>query len=465
MASQLHFGEPKNCLSVHFVFEGEPKLFNSIPDSFKGKKFESIFLAEKKAFVISLGQKDTVQLDYYRRAAARATKIASSYKIAEVYFSSTGLSAEQCSAIVEGALLANYSFDKYKQEQEKIFRVSRFTFPLYAKKFSYSLTDVEFVCRNVFMVRDLVSDNSNVVTSELLEKLSKDIARKNKFKITVLHEKDLKRLGMNMILSVGSASLVPPRIIILEYSGNSASKERALLVGKGITFDTGGLDIKFGAARMKDMRMDMAGAATVLGIMKSAAEIGMKRNLIGILACSENLVDRKSYRAGDIIKSYSGLTVENLNTDAEGRLVLGDAISYGVKKYNPKFVLEFSTLTGSIVAALGSHCAGLFSTDKALGDKMYEAGLSTYERVWPMPLFEEYLDETKGERSDLRSLGKSNYNGAIFAAAFLTKFAGGKPIVHLDVAGTATLDEAKDYMPKDGSGFGVRLAIEFLRKV
>src|SRR3989344_1353837 len=465
MHAEYDFSEDtKGSLLVHLVYQGDKKLFSEIPNSFTGKKFDSIFLPDKKAFVISLGERDKIQLEYYRRAAARACKAASFYKIPEVHFSVQGLSAEHCVALLEGGYLANYSFDKYKQEAERPMRVKKFTFPPYAKKFSEFIHAAAVACRNVFIVRDLVSDNSDVVTPEFLERVAKGISRKARLKIDVLHERELKKLGMNLILNVGKAGSAAPRLIAIEYHGNPSSKEKVLFVGKGVCFDTGGLNIKTGDY-MLGMRMDMAGAATVLGIMKTAAELKLKKNIVGIMVCVENLVDTSAYRPGDIIKSYSGKTVENLNTDAEGRLILADALAYGAKKYTPKVIVEFSTLTGAIVRALGEHAAGMMSTSKEFGEKMFDAGQTTYERVWEMPMWEEYLDEVTGERSDFRSLGKSGNNGAIFGGAFLSKFTDPVPFIHLDVAGTAMICEPKDYMPKDGTGLGLRLAIEFLKRI
>ncbi|MBI4210007.1 MAG: leucyl aminopeptidase [Candidatus Diapherotrites archaeon] len=467
MAMEILFSDDSNgMLSVQFMNEGDKRPFNSMPESFTGKKLETFYLPEKGILVIGLGKKDDFKADYYRRAAAKAAKLASSYKIHGVGFAADSLSENDAIAIVEGMLLGNYSFDKYKSDDGKFFRVRKIALPTYAKKYHESVQAVAKVCTNVHMVRDLVSDNSDVVTPDFLEKTARAIAKKNRLHITVLHEKELKRLGMNLILAVGQASAQSPRIIVLEYHGSESSHEKVMLVGKGICFDTGGLDIK-PRDSMLDMRMDMAGAATVLGIMKSAAELGLRKNIVGLLAVTENLIGEKAYRPKDIIRAYSGLTVENFDTDAEGRLVLADTLSYGARKFNPKLIVEFSTLTGSIVGTFGSHVAGMFGTGNAAEykKKMYDAGMQTYERVWELPLFEEYLDETAGDRSDLRSLGKTRYNGAIFGAAFLTKFVGDRPFIHIDVAGTAMIDEAKDYMPKDGTGFGVRLAIEFLKKV
>jgi len=463
MGEIVFSNKPKDFLDARLVFEGQ-KTSLKLPKSFTGKKFESIHLSESNVFVVSLGKKDEVKLDYYRRAAAHASKTASAYKIKGVHFSISNPSKENSIALLEGACLANYSFDKYKSKDDKKFLLTHYSFPEEAKAFSKDLEQALIVCKNVFLVRDIVSDGSDVVTPELFEKLSRRIAQKTKLRIKVLHERELKKQGLNLILGVGKAGVSKPRLITLEYNGDRQSKEKILLVGKGITFDSGGLNLKIRES-IKDMRMDMAGAAAVLGIIKSAAELKMKKNIVAILACAENLIGSTAQRPGDILKSYSGKTIENMNTDAEGRLVLADALSFGVKKYNPKLVVEYSTLTGAIAAALGSYCAGMVSTSKKYEEKMFEAGLSTYERVWPMPLFEEYLDEVKGERSDLRSMNKTHDNGAIFGGAFLSKFVEKKPFIHLDVAGTAMLEEPKDYAPKGGSGFGVRLGIEFLKKL
>ncbi len=456
--------EPKGALSLQLVFEGDRKLYAEMPDSFKGKKFDLFYLSDRKILVVSLGPKDKVILDYYRRAAAKAAKLASAYKFASVHFPMHGLSGEHCVALYEGAALANYSFDKYRSGEEKYFRVKSFVFPPYAKKFSDELNSASVACHNVALVRDLVTENSDVVTPDTLERTAKETGRKARLKVNVLHERELKRLGMNLILNVGKAGGSRPRLITLEYSGHPSSKEKVLFVGKGVCFDSGGLNIKTGDS-MLWMRMDMAGAATVLGIMKTVSELKLKKNIVGLMVCVENLVDTSSYRPGDVIKSFSGLTVENKNTDAEGRLILGDALAYGVKKFSPKVVVEFSTLTGAIVRALGTHAAGMMSTSEEHSKKMFEAGLSTYERVWELPLWEEYIEEVVGERSDLRSLGKTGNNGSIFGGAFLSKFVGETPFIHIDVAGTAMLDEPKDYMPKEGTGFGLRLAIEFLKRI
>ena len=463
--SKLIFGErPKDSLEMALVFEDDKVPFHGAPKHFKGKKLEGVYIADKSTVVIGLGLKKDVKIDYYRRAGAKAAKIAAAFQIPVLHFLIGTPDEKICNAMLEGALLGNYSFDKYKNKDEKNFELKHISFPKKAEVFSKRLHETITVCANVFLVRDLVSDNSNVVTPELLEKFSRKVAQKAKLKFSVLQKKDLKRLGMNLLLGVGQGAVVPPRLIILEYNGDKASSKKIMFVGKGITFDSGGLNIKVGES-MKDMRMDMAGAATVLGIIKTASELNMKKNIVVLMACAENLVDSNSQRPGDVLKSYSGLTVENLNTDAEGSLVLGDALAYGNKTFKPELIVEYSTLTGAVMGTFGSHCAGMISNSDKYASLMFDSGMDAYERVWRLPLFEEYLDETKGDRGDLRSIGKTRYNGTIFGGAFLTKFVGETPFIHLDVAGTAMLEEPKDYMPKDGSGFGLRLAINFLEKI
>ncbi|HZX33960.1 MAG TPA: M17 family peptidase N-terminal domain-containing protein [archaeon] len=452
-------------MNVSFIFEGQKSGFEGVPESFTGKKLQCVYLPEKNAFIVGLGKKAELQTDYFRRGAARASKTASASKISGIHFNVKGLSAAEYAALAEGAALANYDFDKYKAAENKSFRLREISFPVEAKNFSKAIGEALIVCENVFIVRDLVSENSDVVTPEFLEKAARKIAQQHKMKFSALQEKQLKKLGFGLLLGVAQASTTSPRVIILEYNGDHSSKEKTMFAGKGVCFDSGGLNLKIEDS-MKDMRMDMAGAAAVLGIMKSAAELKLKKNIVGIIGCVENLIGEKAFRPGDVIKSFSGKTVENLNTDAEGRLVLADVLSYGAKTFRPSLIVEYSTLTGAVVRVLGHYCAGIVSTaDKKVEAKILEAGLETHELVWLLPLFEEYREEVKGERAVLRSIGKGPNNGTIYGGAFLAEFTENTPFIHIDIAGTGMLEEATDYMPKDGSGFGVRLAIEFLKKL
>ncbi len=463
MSTKITFSDSKkDCINVHFAFEGEK---SPAHPPFYGKKFEIQYLPDKKLLFVGLGKKNEFNVDYYRRVSALAVKTASLQKIACVHFSQKDLTEKEIVLVCEGALLGNYTFDKYKTEKDKkYFLVKEISFLSYAKKFSNSLNDALFLCNNVYFVRDLVSENSDIVTPKFLETISRKLAKKTRMKINVLREQQLTKLGFNLLMSVAKGSDNPPRVIVLEYTGDTSQiHEKVLLAGKGVTFDSGGLNIKNDT--MKDMRMDMAGAATVLGIMKSLSELKIKRNVIGIIGCVENMPDGHAYKPGDVIKSYSGKTVENLNCDAEGRLVLADVLSYGVKKYNPNLVLEFSTLTGNVVAALGHFCAGFVTNSPEHAKIISKAGHDTYELVWQLPLFEEYRELVKGERADLRSIAKNRDAGSIFGGAFLAEFVDNVPYVHVDIAGTAILEEPTMYLPKDGSGFGVRLGVEFLKNL
>ncbi|MCR4368746.1 MAG: leucyl aminopeptidase family protein [archaeon] len=464
MQAKISFSDPSSTGLIVKLVVQDSGHGHKVPKSFTGKKFETSFLADHNTLLVGLGKEQEIKDDYYRRCGARATKAASALKFDSVHFAADGLTEQSCNLLLEGALMANYAFDKYRSKEEKFQRIGSFSFPKSMSSCRDQMEKILKVSQSIYLVRDLVTDNSDYVTPRHLEDVAKKIAKQHRLKIRVLQEAQLKKLGLNLFASVGRAGNTPPRLILLEYNGNARPGEKILLIGKGITFDSGGLNIKVGES-IKDMRMDMAGAATMLAIMNAAAQLGLKKNLVAALACAENLVDSRSYRPGDVIKSYGGLTVENLNTDAEGRLVLADTIAFAAKKYNPKVILEYSTLTGAVLGALGSHCAGVVSNSPEYSKKLFEAGMETHELVWELPLFEEYLDETKGERADLRSIGKTRSNGTIFGGAFLSKFAGATPFVHVDIAGTAMLDEAKDYMPKDGSGFGVRLGIAFLEKI
>lgn len=434
-------------------------------EKFEGKQEQTLFLPNgfekfKRLLIVGVGEK--ADAEKIRRATATAIKAAQHKKIQKVSFF---VFREFAAATVEACVLANYSFQKYKTvKDEKKFFVSEVEIVGgLSKEEINSCKEAELVCKNSNICRDLINDNSSTVTPDYFEKFVKLHSKNTSLKVKVLQEKDLKKLGMNLVLAVGRGSESRPRVIVIEYDGNRSSKEKYLFVGKGICFDSGGLDIKPGKA-METMRLDMSGAATVFALLKSCAELKLKKNVIGILGMAENLVDAKSYRQGDVYTSMKGLTVENNSTDAEGRLVLADSIYYGVTKFKPKFVVDFSTLTGSAMVTFGTHVGFMCSTSDVLAKEFFDAGMKTFERVWQMPLYEEYRKETKGTRSDIRSLNKKYYNGAIFAACFLDCFTEKTPFVHLDIAGTAFIDEPKPYLEAGGTGYGVRLAVEFLKK-
>jgi len=309
------------------------------------------------------------------------------------------------------------------------------------------------------LTRDLVNEPPSIMNSEQMVKEAKKLNKK--IKVQVLENKELQKLGMNAILAVNAGSKSGAKLIIMKYNGGG--KRKLALVGKGITFDSGGLDLK-PSKHMLDMKMDMAGAATVMGTMKAAAELGLKVNLIGVLPVTSNMVGAGAYKPGDIITTYSGKTIEVQNTDAEGRLVLVDAISYTVEKFKPDMLIDLATLTGAAVVALGHEATALVGTERGIIKDLIAAGDYTYERAWELPLYKEFQDYIKGTISDFKNLGgpTGSEGGTVTAAALLHEFVKPTPWVHMDIAGTAWFVENREYVKKGATGQGVRLLIKFL---
>jgi leucyl aminopeptidase len=265
---------------------------------------------------------------------------------------------------------------------------------------------------------------------------------------------------MGSLLAVAKGSAQPPKFIVMEYMKGKKSEKPVVLVGKGLTFDSGGISLK-PAHNMEEMKFDMSGGAAVIGAMYAAGMLKLKKNIVGLVPAAENMPGGRAVKPGDIVRSMSGKTIEILNTDAEGRLILADALSYA-KKYKPAAVVDLATLTGACMVALGSHATGLFGNDEKLIEALREAGERTGERCWPMPLWDEYKEQIKSKVADLKNIG-GRWGGAITAAAFLEKFTD-YPWVHLDIAGTAFGSKALlPYVQAGGTGLGVRQLIDFLR--
>ncbi len=280
-------------------------------------------------------------------------------------------------------------------------------------------------------------------------------------KVEVLGEKEMKKLGMGSLLGVSQGSVRPPRLVIMEWQGAKAKEKPVAFVGKGVVFDTGGISIK-PAAGMEEMKGDMGGAAAVTGLMRALAGRKAKVNAIGVIGLVENMPDGNAQRPGDIVTSMSGQTIEVINTDAEGRLVLADALYYTNDRFKPKFMINLATLTGAIMVALGTHHAGLFSNDDELADQLYDAGQSTGEKLWRMPLGKEYDKMIDSKFADMKN-SSGRYAGSITAAQFLKRFVGDTPWAHLDVAGTAMGSPTNEYSQSWASGYGVRLLDRLVR--
>jgi leucyl aminopeptidase len=311
--------------------------------------------------------------------------------------------------------------------------------------------------------RNLANLPGNICTPTYLARQARKLARENaRVSVTVLEEKRMRELGMGALLSVSAGSEQPARLIVMHYKGGRASSNPYVLVGKGITFDTGGISLKPGA-KMDEMKFDMGGAASVLGTLRAIAELELPLNVVGIVAAAENMPSGSATKPGDVVTSMSGQTIEVLNTDAEGRLILADALSYA-RKLNAKAIIDIATLTGSCRSTLGTFVSGAFSNNQPLADKLIAAGNEAGERAWQFPMFEEYGELIKSDIADIQNVG-GKYAGAITAAKFLAEFVDDTPWVHMDIAGTSETDKDKGYQVKGATGNPVRTLVNLVLKM
>src|SRR5262249_17432286 len=319
----------------------------------------------------------------------------------------------------------------------------------------------QIVAEAVNMARDLSNSPGNEVNPSYLAKQAQEIAVQTGLRWHVLDAAGMREHGMGCLLGVAQGSDQPPAFIILEHAPKGAKGQPVVLIGKGITFDSGGISIK-PAANMEDMKMDMSGGAAVLGTMQALVQLGYPRRVVGLVPASEDLPKGNAVKPGDSWRAMSGKTVEVINTDAEGRLILADALAYAVQEFKPACMIDLATLTGAVVVALGSQATGMMGTDKAMMDRLRAAGEYSAERVWELPLFEEYSNQIKRDVADIKNVSNSRAAGSIIGGAFRKEFVGDTPWVHLDIAGTAWTRENKPYIPKGATGVGIRLLVKTL---
>lgn len=440
---------------------------------FKGKEGEILFLyppgiEEKRVALLGLGKEGEVTPESLRRSFSSLAKECLCRKLHSLNVCMPvikRLNAENgIYALAEGLLLSNYVFDQLKGDslkEEKTSLIKDICLIGATKAALEGLKKAVPICEAVHFARDLINGNADVITPQALVEEAQALSRKFKnVKLQVFDKKRIVKEKMGLLLAVNKGSALDPAFIILEYKGDPKSKDTTVIVGKGITYDTGGLSLK-PTSGMLGMKCDMSGAATALGTIFAVANIGLKRNVTAVVPTTENCIGSKSYKPGDVYVSYSGKTVEIDNTDAEGRLILADALAYASKHLNPSRIIDFATLTGAIVIALGEETTGLMSNDDELASKLTRAGEATYERVWRLPLFEEYKPQLKSDMADLKNTGGKEAS-SITAALFLQEFVGKVPWAHLDIAGTAHLSKARRYHPKHGTGIGIRLMLDFL---
>ena len=423
----------------------------------------------KRVLVVGLGKSDEFDLEGVRKAAAsailRARQLGAKDVVTIIHGAGiAGLPAATASqATVEGTLLALY---KYNADKEKgdVREIETFNIIEYAQEKIDDIEDgiqvAEAVASGVYLARDLVNMPPNVATPSKLAETAEAIANTHGMKLIVGDRGWAAERKMGAFLAVAQGAGEPPKFIVLEHNSDRQDLETIVLVGKGITFDTGGISIKPGE-HMWLMKSDMAGAAAVLGTMKVAGLLNLPLRIIGITPCTENMPDANAYRPADVIKASNGKTIEVLNTDAEGRMVLADGLVFA-GQYKPAAVIDLATLTGASVIALGRGiAAGLFSTDDTLRDKLVAAGTNTHERLWSLPLWDDYKKAIKSDVADIKNTG-GRFGGVATSAVFLKEFTD-YPWAHLDIASMALSDKDDAYTPSGGTGYGVRLLTDYLR--
>ncbi|CAI5712023.1 unnamed protein product [Peronospora destructor] len=471
-ASELHKSLPfpvSTAALSDFTAKSQEKMF--LYPSVDHRKFK-----DQRVLLIGLGDADKVTPNVLRDATHGALSALKAKQVRDVVMHVPTL--EGCTLktnqvvelLTQASMLSNYQFDQYLTGSKDADGDSTLRLPLEkifvdtSVEYQKNVVEQVTVGEETIFARNLGNERSHIVDPAFMEKMACLSAALPNMSVRVLQQEDLVKEGMNMFLSVGQAAACPPRLVILEYRGNPDSEEKIALVGKGVTFDTGGLNLK-PTGSIEDMHTDMCGSAAVLGAVRAASRQGLKANIVCALALAENAIGSKAVKPLTIVKSHKGITVENNNTDAEGRLVLGDAMSYIQKEYKPKKVIDVATLTGACVVALGKHCAGLFSNSDDLAKKLQETGTKCHERCWRLPILPEHIAALKGSQSDSRSTGRGRYGGASTAAAFLQQFVyEGVDWAHLDIAGPSNYSSAKSYFPKGATGFGVQLLYSYLKE-
>jgi len=456
------------CYNDGWLLAGIGPNFNIAPfitnKDFKGKLNETFLIptfnkiAAKKVLLIGLGKKKDFKTDNMRQAAATGTIFAreSDAKTFTIFLDTAKFAQE----VSEGAFLSSYQFNKFISDKEKKKQLETLEISC-SQNINSQVQTGKKLAESANYARSLADLPANIATPAYLANEAKKLSKLN-IKIKIMEKPEMKKLGMNAILGVSAGSDQPPKLVIMEYNGGK--KGPVVLVGKGVTFDAGGLDLK-PTKYMENMHYDKCGATTVFGIMHAVASLKLPIHVIGLTPFVENMVGGSAQKPLDIIKSFSGKTIEIGNTDAEGRLIMADTIAYS-KKFKPKAIMDFATLTGACVVALGHHAAAILGNDEKLIEKIKKASSRTDERVWQLPLWNEYKEQIKSTRADVKNTGIGSA-GTITAAAFLENFVPEKiPWAHFDIAGVANVEEIKNpktYASSGATGFGVRLVTELLK--
>jgi len=454
---------------------------------FEGKPNQTLLLNARSAMkadnvlLVGIGKPKEVTEENLRQAAGTAANLAESSQFKKVTFylpegelektltkDKKQSSGEPARAVAEGSFLALYHFDQYKsvEKGEEPNRIEEIVLLSNSRpallKLKQASERAAKVAEGVYRARDLISQPSNTATPSYLADTAKKIAQKHKITCKILGEKEMKKLGMGSLLGVAKGSHQPAQFIILEYKGGKKNQAPIAIVGKAVTFDTGGISLK-PPANMDEMKMDMSGGAVTMGTLQAVASLKLSINVVGLVPATENMPGGSAIKPGDILTSMSGKTIEVLNTDAEGRLILADALSYSAR-FKPRAVIDLATLTGAVIMALGNFAAGVLGTDDNLIENLKSSGTLTGEKLWQLPLWDEHDKATKSDIADLKNIASPGVGaGTTMGAAFLKPFAGDQPWAHLDIAGTSW-GAKKPYIPQGASGFGVRLLVNFLEQ-
>lgn len=451
-------------------------------ENFGAKTDESLIISTKgaidsyKILICGVGDKKITELvslyniicaAFHKAGEVKPVKVG--ILVPDEWISQFGV-ADVFRVVCESAILSSYRFLKYKKRSEKeplrqIEQVLCFVPPGKLDSAQSGIMQGEIRARATSFARDLVNEPPELTTPQYLADVAVSIAKQSKGKVTatILEKDEVKKLGMGAFLAVSQGSDKPPKFIILRYRGKNP-KKKVVIIGKGITFDTGGLSLK-SSEHMETMKLDMAGAAVVLATFNALSELSPAVHVVGIIAACENMPSGSAIKPGDIVQAGNGTFIEILNTDAEGRLTLADSISYARTKEKPEVIIDLATLTGACMVALGQDIAGLFTNNEPLASQVEKAAKVAGELIWRLPSYEGYKKLIKSHIADIKNIGTGRYGGAITAALFLQDFVESTPWVHLDIAGPAFAESGSPLLPKGGTGFGVRTLLEYFASI
>lgn len=454
---------------INKALDGLPaKLSSGKGAEFRGKHGETLAIQTYgriragRILLVGLGRKDKCSTEKARQAGGRASSALKSIETAALSTALLSKLHDGARAFSEGFLLSRYSFLRYKNKDADLRELKSLTV-LTQKAMTGWVLEVDALVSATHFARDLVNTPAKDMTPSALA----DVARKIKgVKVRVLDRKESVRVGMGAYCAVAAGSHEEPRFIVIKYLGSKKGSKTppVALIGKAITFDSGGLSLK-PSDSMEHMKYDMAGSAAVLGALKVAIAMKLEIDVVAVLPAAENLPGGCATKPGDVVKTITGKTVEILNTDAEGRLALADAIGYAIKFHKPRAVIDIATLTGACAITFGAEAMGLMGNDRALERLIEDASEETGERAWRMPLYDEYDEYIKSDIADLKNIGQGRMGGMLTAGCFLRNFAEGSAWAHLDIAGTAWTDKARPYAPRGATGIGVRLLYSALRRL